>query len=102
MGKSYIIYFILLFSLLRKHRTYNITCLIILGQIVILVCRHNDFPLAIREIFNNDLEGWNFDSDLSQHPKFQDYPMKQTDLQKMKKGRVGGQVRFLIMLLTKF
>jgi len=52
---------------------------------------HNDFPLTIREIFNNDLEGWNFDSDLSQHPKFQDYPMKQTDLQKMKKGRVGGQ-----------
>jgi len=52
---------------------------------------HNDFPLTIRDIFNNDLEGWNFDSDLSQHPKFKDYPMKQTDLQKMKEGRVGGQ-----------
>ena len=95
MGKSYIIYFKLLFSLLRKHRTYNITCLIILGQIVILVCRHNDFPLAIREIFNNDLEGWNFDSDLSQHPKFKDYPMDHTDLQRMKKGRVGGQVTLI-------
>ena len=63
-------------------------------KIVMLVLfSHNDFPLAIRDIFNNDLEGWNFDSDLSQHPKLRDYPMDHTDLQRMKKGRVGGQVR---------
>ena len=87
------------FSLLLNQNRVHIHCLI--GKIVMFYS-HNDFPLTIRDIFNNDLEGWNFDSDLSQHPKFKDYPMKQTDLQKMKKGRVGGQVRFLIILLTKF
>ena len=72
-------------SSVYKHITSHV-------KIVMLVFSHNDFPLAIRDIFNNDLEGWNFDSDLSQHPKFQDYPMDHTDLPRMKKGRVGGQV----------
>ena len=53
---------------------------------------HNDFPLAIRDLFNNDLEGWDFDSNLSQHPKFRNYSMDHTDLPRLKRGRVGGQV----------
>ena len=80
-------------SSVYKHITSHV-------KIVMLVFSHNDFPLAIRDIFNNDLEGWNFDSDLSQHPKFQDYPMDHTDLPRMKKGRVGGQVIHFLFFIS--
>ena len=53
---------------------------------------HNDFPLAIRELFNNDLNGFDFNSDLSKHSKFENYPYDHTDLPRLRKGQVGGQV----------
>ena len=48
--------------------------------------------MAIRELFDNDLNDLNFNSDLSQDPKFQNYNMDHTDLPKLRKGHVGGQV----------
>ena len=49
--------------------------------------------MAIRELFDNSLDGWDFDSDLTQHPAFKDYVYKHTDLPKLRDGHVGGQVR---------
>ena len=48
--------------------------------------------MAIRELFDNSLNGWDFDSDLTQHPAFKNYDYNHTDLPKLKKGHVGGQV----------
>ena len=53
---------------------------------------HNDFPLAIRDIFDNKLTGWDFNSNLSENPKFMNYDMDHTDLPRLRKGHVGGQV----------
>lgn len=53
--------------------------------------RHNDFPLTIRELFSNDVESWNFDSNLSENPKFKGYSSDHTDLPRLRKGQVGGQ-----------
>ena len=55
-------------------------------------CRHNDFPLAIRELYNNDVTKFDFNSRLSGLPEFQDYNMDHTDLARMRKGQMGGQV----------
>ena len=54
--------------------------------------RHNDFPMAIRELYNNDVTKFDFNSNLSALPEFQDYNMDHTDLVRLRKGRVGGQV----------
>ena len=53
---------------------------------------HNDFPLAIRDLFDNKLTGWDFNSNLSENPKFFNYDMDHTDLPRLRKGHVGGQV----------
>ena len=53
---------------------------------------HNDFPLAIRDLFDNKLTGWDFNSNLSENPKFLNYDMDHTDLPRLRKGHVGGQV----------
>eukprot|EP00093_Oithona_nana_P014265 14265.XXX_825187_822227_1 [CDS] Oithona nana genome sequencing. len=52
---------------------------------------HNDFPLAIRELYNNDVTKFDFNSHLSGLPEFQDYNMDHTDLARMRKGQMGGQ-----------
>eukprot|EP00095_Tigriopus_kingsejongensis_P001547 maker-scaffold424_size175595-snap-gene-0.32 protein:Tk01547 transcript:maker-scaffold424_size175595-snap-gene-0.32-mRNA-1 annotation:"dipeptidase 1-like protein" len=52
---------------------------------------HNDFPLAIRDLFQNDLSQFNFNSNLSQTDEFKDYPMDHTDLPRLRRGRVGAQ-----------
>ena len=49
--------------------------------------------MAIRELFDNSFNGWDFDSDLTQHPAFKNYSYKATDLPKLREGQVGGQVR---------
>ena len=56
------------------------------------IFRHNDFPLTIRKIYKNDLTNLDFDSNLTQNPLFEDYAMCHTDLPKLRKGKVGGQV----------
>ena len=53
--------------------------------------------MAIRELFDNSLNGWDFDSDLTQHPAFKNYDYNHTDLPKLKKGHVGGQVTLNLM-----
>ena len=60
---------------------------------------HNDFPLAIRDLFDNKLTGWDFNSNLSENPKFLNYDMDHTDLPRLRKGHVGGQVVFLKFIL---
>ena len=52
--------------------------------------------MAIRELFDNSLNGWDFDSDLTQHPAFKNYDYNHTDLPKLRKGQVGGQVTFIL------
>ena len=59
---------------------------------IFCISSHNDFPMAIRDLFGNDLNDLDFNSDLSQDPKFQNYNMDHTDLPKLRKGHVGGQV----------
>ena len=61
-------------------------------------CRHNDFPLAIRELYNNDVTKFDFNSRLSGLPEFQDYNMDHTDLARMRKGQMGGQVILIIIM----
>ena len=54
--------------------------------------RHNDFPLTIRDIYQNDFTDLNFDSNLTENPLFAGYAMSHTDLPKLRIGKVGGQV----------
>ena len=54
--------------------------------------RHNDFPLTIRDIYQNDFTALNFDSNLTENPLFSGYAMSHTDLPKLRIGKVGGQV----------
>ena len=60
--------------------------------------RHNDFPLAIRNLYNNDVTKFDFKSHLSGLPEFQDYNMDHTDLARMRKGHMGGQVSNLVII----
>ncbi len=53
---------------------------------------HNDFPMAVRDLFKNNLTFLDFDSYLSESEPFQSYSMDHTDLKRLKAGHVGGQV----------
>ena len=57
-----------------------------------IVFRHNDFPLTIRELYQNDLSTLEFDSNLTENELFLDYSTDHTDLPRLRKGKVGGQV----------
>ena len=48
--------------------------------------------MTIRDIYQNDLSKLNFDSNLSQNKLFADCRSCHTDLPKLRKGKVGGQV----------
>lgn len=52
---------------------------------------HNDFPMAVRDLFKNNLTFLDFDSYLSESEPFQSYSMDHTDLKRLKAGHVGGQ-----------
>ena len=54
--------------------------------------RHNDFPLTIRAVTQNNLSAFDFNSDLSQAEGFKTHNACHTDLPKLRQGRVGGQV----------
>ena len=53
---------------------------------------HNDFPFLLRKLLRNDLRKVNFNSDLSQTAPFKGDKMDHTDLPRLRKGKVGGQV----------
>lgn len=54
--------------------------------------RHNDFAYTLRQLAHNDLSKVNFDSLLSGTELFRDFGEDQTDLPRLRAGRVGGQV----------
>ena len=58
---------------------------------------HNDFPLTIRDIYQNDFTDLNFDSNLTENPLFAGYSSSHTDLPKLRIGKVGGQVSLTLM-----
>jgi hypothetical protein len=49
--------------------------------------------MALRDLFQNNLTNFNFDTYLSDTEPFKSYPMDHTDLKRLKTGYVGGQVR---------
>lgn len=54
---------------------------------------HNDFPTNLREIVFNDLRKVNFSDDLTQVEPWASSRYSYTDLPRLRKGKVGGQVR---------
>jgi len=52
---------------------------------------HNDFPMAIRDLFHNDIDSVNFDHDLTAEEPWSSYSYNHCDLPRMKKGHMGGQ-----------
>ena len=52
---------------------------------------HNDFPMAIRDLFQNDIASVNFDHDLTQEEPWSSYWANHCDLPRMRKGGMGGQ-----------
>merc|ERR1719234_1994422 len=52
---------------------------------------HNDFPMAIRDLFHNDIDAVNFDHDLTQEAPWNDFYMNHCDLPRMREGQMGGQ-----------
>ncbi|TRY78475.1 hypothetical protein TCAL_06816 [Tigriopus californicus] len=52
---------------------------------------HNDFAMTVRDLFQNDLSKFNFNSNLSEREELSDYPMDHTDLPRLRKGRIGAQ-----------
>ena len=52
---------------------------------------HNDFPMAIRSLFQNDIGKVNFDHDLTQEEPWASYWSNHCDLPRMRQGGMGGQ-----------
>ena len=52
---------------------------------------HNDFPMAIRDLFQNDIASVNFDHDLTQEEPWSSYWANHCDLPRMRQGGMGGQ-----------
>merc|ERR1712209_237494 len=50
---------------------------------------HNDFPMAIRDLFHNDIDSVNFDHDLTAEEPWSSYSYNHCDLPRMKKGHMG-------------
>ena len=55
-------------------------------------CSHNDFPMVLRMLLQNDLTGFNFNSNLSAIDMFANSGLDHTDLPRMREGRLQGQV----------
>jgi len=64
--------------------------------------RHNDLPYGFRENVQNDLTRVNLNSNLSAVEPWASDPYTQTDLPKIRRGKLGGQVKesFHIALKT--
>ena len=76
----------------------------VLGEFPV-VDGHNDFPMAIRDLFHNDIQSVNFDHDLTQvdlknvnisnlifqEAPWADYWANHCDLPRMREGQMGGQ-----------
>ena len=55
-------------------------------------CSHNDFPMWLRILKQNDLRGVDFDSDLTSNPDWAGSYANHVDLPRIREGRLGGQV----------
>lgn len=54
---------------------------------------HNDFPMALRAILQNDLREFNFDSNLLNDSRWDPFKaLNHVDLPRIRQGRLGGQV----------
>ena len=53
---------------------------------------HNDFPLSLRNLLNNDLRDFDFNMNLSSLEPWASHWADHTDLPRMREGRAGGQV----------
>lgn len=52
---------------------------------------HNDFPMGVRDIFNNDVSKVNFDHDLTKEEPWASYWANHVDIPRMRTGMMGGQ-----------
>ena len=52
---------------------------------------HNDFPMGVRDLLNNDVSLLNFDHDLTKEEPWASYYFNHVDIPRMKKGKMGGQ-----------
>lgn len=64
--------------------------------------RHNDFPMALRELLQNDLSTLEFNSYLSDTEPFKSYKLDHTDLKRLRDGHVGGQVGWRLQKIVRF
>ena len=48
--------------------------------------------MGLRSLYQNDLRGFNFDSDLLSDPAWAGYWANHVDLPRIREGRLGGQV----------
>lgn len=66
---------------------------------VFLVFRHNDLPWNIRKFVHNQIQDFNFSSDLRKVEPWSRSLWSHTDLLRLQEGMVGCQVRLLIFCL---
>jgi len=52
---------------------------------------HNDFPMGVRLLLNNDVSRLNFDHDLTQEEPWASFFANHADIPRMRKGKMGGQ-----------
>jgi len=52
---------------------------------------HNDFPMGVRDVLNNDVAKLNFDHDLTKEEPWASYALNHIDIPRMRKGMMGGQ-----------
>ena len=52
---------------------------------------HNDFPMGVRDLLNNDVSLLNFDHDLTKEEPWASYYFNHVDIPRMRKGKMGGQ-----------
>jgi len=52
---------------------------------------HNDFPMGVREVLNNDVAALNFDHDLTKEEPWASYVYNHIDIPRMRRGGMGGQ-----------
>lgn len=55
-----------------------------------LIDGHNDLPYNLHNVLKNQLDDFDFDSDLRTNPKWQ-IPTSYTDLPRLRQGKLGGQ-----------
>ena len=57
-----------------------------------IIFSHNDFPMGLRDLLQNDLRNFDFNSDLTQQEPWASYVYNHVDLPRMREGGMGGQV----------